>query len=124
MRILLTLIFTLASFSLAQAHAFLDHAEPKVGSTLTASPSVVKIWFTMEVQGALTKIEVFDATGREVDKKDSKVDAADNALMIVSVPKLEAGTYKVVWHAVCPWGHHTTGSFAFKVTEPSAPKKE
>jgi methionine-rich copper-binding protein CopC len=38
--------------------------------------------------------------------------------MIVSVPKLPAGAYKVVWHAVCPWGHHTTGVFTFDVTKP------
>jgi len=72
----------------------------------------------MEVQGALSKIEVFDATGREVDNKDAKVDPTAKALMVVSVPKLPAGAYKVVWHAVCPWGHHTTGDFTFKVTEP------
>ncbi len=83
-----------ACTSLAEAHAYLDHAEPKVGSTVKASPSVVKIWFTMEVQGPLTTIEVFDATGREVDKKDAKLDPNNKALMAVSVPKLAAGTYK------------------------------
>ena len=109
--------FFIACATLAEAHAFLDHAEPKVGSTLKGSPTAVKIWFTMEVQGALSKMEVFNAQGDEVDLKDAKVDAADKTLMVVSVPKLPAGTYKVVWHAVCPWGHHTTGNFSFKVTE-------
>jgi methionine-rich copper-binding protein CopC len=110
-------LFT-ACATVAQAHAFLDHADPKVGSTVKGSPSVVKIWFTMEIQGALSKIEIFDGTGHEVDKKDATVDPADKALMVVSVPKLPAGTYKVVWHAVCPWGHHTTGTFTFEVTGP------
>ena len=118
MRTFLIIMFSLACLSLAQAHAFLDHADPKVGSTVTGSPSVVKIWFTMEIQGALSKIEVFDIKGHEVDKQDARVDPADKALMIVSVPKLPAGAYKVVWHAVCPWGHHTTGVFTFDVTKP------
>jgi len=108
-------LFT-ACGTLAQAHAFLDHAVPKVGSTVNGSPSVVKVWFTMEIQGALSKIEVFDVKENEVDKKDAKVDPADKALMVVSVPKLPAGTYKVVWHAVCPFGHPTTGTFTFDVT--------
>ena len=34
----------LAGLSLAQAHAFLDHADPKIGSTVTGSPSVLKAW--------------------------------------------------------------------------------
>jgi len=118
MRAFLTLIFTLACFSPAQAHAFLDHADPKVGSTVDLSPSVVKIWFTMDVQGPLTNIQVFDVAGHEVDKKDDKIDPNNKALMFVSVPKLPSGTYKVVWHAVCPWGHHTTGNFTFVVAGP------
>jgi methionine-rich copper-binding protein CopC len=116
MRLFLTAIFTLAGFSLAQAHAFLDHAEPKVGSTLTASPSVVKIWFTEELEGAFSKIQVFDSSGKEVDQKDFKVDSAEKDLMTVSVSKLPAGTYKVAWSAVAVDTHHTTGTFTFKVT--------
>jgi len=118
MRPFLTILFTLASLSLAHAHAFLDHADPKVGSTVVHSPSVVKIWFTMEVQSTLTKIQVFDAAGHEVDKNDATVDPANKVLMAVSVPKLPSGMYKVIWHAVCPWGHHTTGDFTFNVAGP------
>jgi len=118
MRTLLTLLFTLASFSLAHAHAFLDHAEPKVGSTVKGAPSVVKIWFTMEVQPTLTNIQVFDSAGHEVDKKDARIDQKNNALMFVSLPTLPAGAYKVEWHAVCPWGHHTSGTYTFDVAGP------
>ena len=115
MRNLLIVLFSLAGLSLAQAHAFLDHAEPKVGSTLTASPSVVKIWFTEELEAAFSKIHVFDAKGAEVDKKDVAVDAADKSLMTVSVPTLPPGTYKVAWSAVAVDTHHTTGTFTFTV---------
>jgi len=112
---LLIPLLSLIASSLAQAHAFLDHADPKVGSTVNGSPPVVKIWFTMEVQAALTNIQIFDSAGHEVDRKDDKIDPNNNALMIVSLPKLPMGTYKVIWHAVCPWGHHTTGNFTFDV---------
>jgi methionine-rich copper-binding protein CopC len=115
-KLFLTLGLFIACATLAKAHAFLDHADPKVGSTVKGSPSVVKIWFTMEIQGPLSKIEVFDVKEHEVDQKDAKVDPTNKSLMVVSVPKLPAGTYKVVWHAVCPWGHHTTGSFTFAIT--------
>jgi methionine-rich copper-binding protein CopC len=113
--IILTLAFFTGGASLAQAHAFLDHADPKVGSTVTASPAVVKIWFTEELEGAFSKIKVFDAKGQEVDKKDPKVDSTDKAVMTVSLPKLPAGTYKVEWSAVAVDTHHTTGTFTFDV---------
>ena len=54
----------------AWAHAFLDHADPKVGSTITTSPTQVKIWFTQNVEPVFSSIEVQDAQGQEVDKKD------------------------------------------------------
>jgi copper resistance protein C len=117
-KLFLTFGLFITCATLSKAHAFLDHANPKVGSTVKGSPSVVKVWFTMEIQGALSKIEVFDVKGHEVDKKDAKVDHANKSLMVVSVPMLPAGAYKVVWHAVCPWGHHTAGSFTFQVTGP------
>ena len=108
----------MAGFSLAQAHAFLDHADPKVGSTIKGSPSVVKIWFTEELEPAFSKIQVFDSTGKEVDAKDVKVDSSNKALMTVSVSNLPAGTYKVKWSAVAVDTHHTTGGFSFQVASP------
>jgi len=106
--------------TLAQAHAFLDHADPKVGSLLKASPSAVKIWFTEELDPASCNLQVFDAAGKEIDKKDVKIDPAQKLLMSVSVPKLAAGTYKVLWNAGCACGcnHHTNGTFTFAVGGP------
>jgi methionine-rich copper-binding protein CopC len=79
---------------------------------------VVKAWFTEELEPAFSNIKVFDATGKEIDNKDVKVDSTDKSLMSVSVPKLPAGTYKVKWSAVAVDTHHTTGTFTFTVTGP------
>ena len=118
MRALLIIVFTLAGFSLAQAHAFLDHAEPKVGSTQAEPPPQMKIWFTEELEGAFSKIQVFDAGGNEVDQKDVKIDPTNKAVMTVSLPKLRPGTYKVKWSAVAVDTHHTTGTFTFTIKTP------
>src|SRR5271168_622557 len=117
-RPILILTLSLASISLAQAHAFLDHADPRVGSTVRGSPPLVTIWFTEKLEGAFSKIQVFDSQGKEVDRKDVKVDPTDKSLMSVPVPQLPAGAYKVAWSAVAVDTHHTTGTFTFKVTEP------
>ncbi len=110
-RFLLIPFLSLAVCSLAQAHAFLDHADPRVGSTVTAL-SQVTVFMTEELEGAFSKLQVFDAKGTEVDKKDVKV---SGATMTVSVPKLGAGTYKVIWKAVATDTHKTNGTFTFTV---------
>jgi methionine-rich copper-binding protein CopC len=99
----------------ASAHAFLDHADPKVGSVVTASPAVIKIWFTQEIEPDFSVIEVRDSQGNQVDKKDSHVDANDEKLLIVSLPNLPDGQYAVSWKVVSVDTHHTQGDFKFTV---------
>jgi copper resistance protein C len=111
-------VFLFAAATFAHAHAFLDHADPRVGSTVKQSPVQIKIWFTEELEGAFSKIEVFDPSGRQVDKKDSKVDSANKVVMTVALPKLAAGNYLVKWNAVAVDTHHTMGTFTFEVSAP------
>lgn len=99
----------------AWAHAFLDHAEPKVGSVITNSPAEIKIWFTQNLESAFSKIEVRDAQGKEVDKKDAHLDNKDKSLLVVSLPQLPAGIYTVNWHAVSVDTHKTQGHFEFTI---------
>jgi copper resistance protein C len=105
----------LAWKSSARAHAFLDHAEPKVGSTVTNSPAEIKIWFTQNLEPAFSTLEVQDAQDKEVDKKDAHLDDKDKSLFLVSLPQLPAGTYTVIWHAVSVDTHKTQGHFEFTV---------
>ena len=103
--------FLLGVTSLARAHAFLDHAEPRVGSTV-AAPDHVELWMTEDLEPAFTKVKVFDSQNQEIDKKDTRI---SGATMTVSLPKLAPGTYLVKWSAVAVDTHHTTGTFSFTV---------
>lgn len=98
-----------------EAHAFLKDAAPGVGSTIQTSPDEVRIRFTENIEPAVSGIQVFDASGKEVDKRDLHLDRADHALLHVSLPLLGAGTYKVVWRVVSVDTHVTRGSFTFRV---------
>src|ERR1700757_4603317 len=80
-----------------EAHAFLQRAEPSVGSTVQTSPPEVRIRFTENIEPAFSSIQVFDSSGKQVDKRDVHLDSSDQALLHVSVPRLGVGTYKVVW---------------------------
>jgi len=98
-----------------EAHAFLQQAKPGVGSTVQGSPNEVKIRFTEKIEPAFSKIQVFAASGKEVDKRDVHLDRSDPALLIVSLPKLGPGTYKVVWRVVSIDTHVAEGNFTFHV---------
>jgi methionine-rich copper-binding protein CopC len=111
--ILFVLAIGLCEF--ASAHAFLDHAEPRVGSKVATAPDVVKIWFTQELEAAFSSIKVFDSGGNEVDKKDTHQDDKNKKLLMVSLSSLPPGEYKVVWQVVSVDTHRTNGDFKFKV---------
>jgi hypothetical protein len=114
-RPLLALGLLLLGAPLAGAHAFLDHAEPKVGSTVPGAPTVVKVWFTQKLVAAFSDLQVFDAAGKEVDKRDKKLDNSDPELLTVSTPALKPGKYKVTWRAASVDTHVTHGDFTFEV---------
>jgi copper resistance protein C len=113
--VLSLLLIVLFGSAEIEAHAFLQRAEPAVGSTVQKSPGAVRIWFTENVEPAFSKIQVFDASGKEVDKRDVDLDRSDQKLLHVSLPPLEAGIYKVVWRVVSTDTHVTNGNFTFRV---------
>lgn len=118
MRRALSWLAALAALSLpgaALAHAFLDRAQPAVGSTVHGSPAEVKLWFTQRLEPAFSRVRVLDADGREVDAKDKRVDAGDATLMRVSLPKLAPGKYRVVWRVLSVDAHATEGDYTFEV---------
>ncbi len=108
-------LIVLTGAARVEAHAFLKDTEPDVGSTIQASPSEVRIRFTENIEPAFSSIQVFDASGKEVDKRDVHLDRSDREVLHVSLPPLIAGIYKVVWRVVSVDTHVTNGSFTFRV---------
>jgi methionine-rich copper-binding protein CopC len=98
-----------------QAHAFLDHASPAVGSTVPTAPETVTMWFTQELEPAFTTATVTDASGNTVDASPAQVDPKDPTELRVVLKKLSPGTYTVSWHALSVDTHTTTGHFTFEI---------
>jgi len=97
----------------ASAHAFLDHADPRVGSTVAQSPAQVTVWFTEKLEPAFSTLKVQDASGKDVDAHDGKV---EGGRMHVTIPNsLAPGKYRVVWRALSVDTHVTDGQFTFEV---------
>jgi len=101
----------------ARAHAYPEHAEPKVGSTVPPSPSQVRIWFDSELEPAFSSIEVHAPGGAKLSDGRGHVDPSDPRLLEVNVPQLAPGTYRVAWSVVARDGHRTSGDYEFTVRQ-------
>ena len=110
--LLIAMLFAPAA---VRAHAFLDHADPAVGSTVPTAPAIVHIWFTQELEPAFSWIQVTDKSGASVSDGTSAVDPGNNQEMDIKLKPLQAGTYTVKWHALSVDTHTTQGDFTFQV---------
>lgn len=115
MKCIVSFLILLTASAGLEAHAFLKDANPGVGSTIQTSPSEVRIRFTENIEPAVSSIQVFDASGKEVDKHDLHLDRSDHTLLHISLRQLRAGTYKVVWRVVSADTHVTNGNFTFRI---------
>lgn len=99
----------------AFAHAYLDRTSPGGASTVRGSPAEVKLWFSHALEPAYSSVRVLDKAGRQVDRKDTRVDPAEAKLLKVTLERLAPGAYRVVWRVLSADGHVTRGEFAFEV---------
>jgi methionine-rich copper-binding protein CopC len=109
------LVTTIIAAPRAEAHAFLDHASPAVGSSLPTAPTAVTMWFTQQLEPAFTTATVSNKSGNRVDAGPAQVDAKDPTELRVPLKPLPPGTYTVSWHALSVDTHTTTGHFTFTV---------
>ncbi|UPK40461.1 copper resistance protein CopC [Bradyrhizobium sp. 186] len=108
------MLLLLASLSAgdACAHAFLDHAEPRVGNKVGNPPREVTLWFTQKLEAAFSSITVTGPSGQRVDAGKARVSGDQ---MSVSLKGGGAGTYHVNWRVLSVDTHTTDGSFTFQV---------
>ena len=97
----------------ALAHAMLDHASPKVGSSSPAAPHEVVLWFTENLEPAFSQIEVRNESGAIVSSGKARLGAANE--LRVPLKALGPGTYKVSWRVLSVDTHRTQGDFSFRV---------
>ncbi len=111
--------FALAELLIAppavRAHAFLDHSDPAVGSTVPASPDVMHLWFTQQVEPAFSSVTVTDQSGADVGDGPAAIDPSNPSELDVKLKHLSAGTYTVKWHVLSVDTHTTQGDFTFHV---------
>jgi copper resistance protein C len=108
-------VSTLLMTSSAFAHAFLERADPPVGSEITSAPHQITLNFTEGVEPLFCSVEIHDAQGQVMPVGKPHTAPGDDRRLLVDVPDLHAGHYKVTWHVTSVDTHKTEGSFQFSV---------
>jgi len=99
----------------AHAHAFLERAEPRTGSTVSSAPAELRLWFSEPLEGAFSSVEVTDGQGRPVHAARAQVDPRERGLLHVPLTPLPPGSYTANWRAVSVDTHVSEGHFVFHV---------
>src|SRR5260370_5628314 len=109
------------------AHAILLSSDPAKGSTLSASPNQIRMWFSENLNQAFSTAYIVNAANSaanvqkdvktHVDKGDAHVSTADSKEMDVSLkPNLPSAVYVVLYRTQsADDGHILSGYFIFTV---------
>jgi methionine-rich copper-binding protein CopC len=118
MKLLLTTTMAVSlAVDTAIAHAFLDHAVPGVGMTVSGPVRELRLWYTQGVVTAFSAVAVSSSTGGAIPASRPVNDPSDQQIVIVRLGRaLGPGTYTVSWRALSVDTHTTTGTFHFTVT--------
>jgi hypothetical protein len=99
----------------AAAHAFLDRADPKVGSRAAPPPAQIRLWFTQRLEPTLCVVKVDGPTGFGGAEAARPLGPDSRALFVAFRKPVPAGRYVVHWRVVSVDSHMTQGDFSFEV---------
>jgi len=113
--LIIGLAVALAFGQAAAAHAFLDRAEPKVGSRIAAPPTQVRLRFTQSLEPTLCVVKVDGPAGFGGAMAAQPL-GGDSRVLVIGLRKpVPAGRYVVRWRVVSVDSHTTAGDFSFEV---------
>jgi len=94
----------------ALAHAMLERASPPVGGSVSGSPGEVRLWFSEAIEPRFSGAEVTGPAGRVGGRA-----SVSGKQLVIGLPRLAPGSYRVNWHVISVDTHKTEGSFTFEV---------
>ena len=113
-RLLITALIALAPAA-AAAHAFLDHADPRVGSATVKAPTRIQLWFTEGLEPAFCRVIVTGPPGFRGAGPAKPVAGDPRSLAVDLGGPVPPGAYIVRWRVLSADTHVTEGDFSFRV---------
>jgi methionine-rich copper-binding protein CopC len=99
------------------AHAFLDHAVPGVGLTVSGPVREIRLYYSQGVVTAFSHVHVASAAGAVIPTGKLVNDPSDQQTVIVRLGRaLGPGTYSLSWQVTSVDTHVTQGTFTFTVS--------
>jgi copper resistance protein C len=101
----------------AFAHAFLDHAVPGVGMTVSGQVREIRLYFTQGVVTAFSHVHVASDAGAVIPTGKLVNAPSDQQTVIVRLGRaLGPGGYSLSWQVTSVDTHVTQGTFHFTVS--------
>src|SRR3954462_10621442 len=113
-RLLMASVLSLLGVS-AGAHAFLSHAMPPVGGVVPVAPREVRLTFSEGIESTFSRIELAKADGQPISTTPVMVDPRDNTQLVLPLPPLVPGRYRVKWRVISVDTHPTEGDYPFEI---------
>jgi copper transport protein len=105
-----------------KAHANLIRSVPDAGAVLVEAPPEIVLEFSEELDPAVAKVEIWDASGQVVIPGPGVVDPDTPRILRLRIDTLPDGTYSAIWRVRSAVdGHITNSSLGFSIGEASSP---
>lgn len=107
-------LFPFPSFTFA--HAYIIKSTPYDNEILGQTLKKVSIQFDETVQSVHNSIQVYDAKGNRVDRKNGHVNAKNTTILECGLNQsLPNGTYRIQWNVISNDGHPVQGVIPFQI---------
>ncbi|MDR4516744.1 MAG: copper resistance protein CopC [Nitrosomonas sp.] len=109
------LLVALMQANTVWAHASLVKSDPPRRASLSKSPAQIQLWFNEEIETAYASVAVLDSNGKTVSVDEPKAVEEDPKSVILAMPELEPGSYKVQFRVLSVDGHVVESDYSFRI---------
>ncbi|ASN03528.1 copper resistance CopC/CopD family protein [Virgibacillus necropolis] len=121
--ILLLFSLSITLPSTVEAHTSLVEATPAADSQLEEIPETVTLTFSSTIAPNLSSVSITDQNDEQVKGTTKKI-SDDQKSILLQLPELKAGNYKVSYKVVSTDGHPVEGTYNFTLNLPEPMKNE
>ena len=82
---------------------------------MSVAPREIRLTFTEGIEPAFSRIELATAEGQPIGTGPATVDPRDNTQLVLPLPPLAPGRYRVKWRVVSMDTHPTEGDYMFEI---------
>jgi len=101
----------------AFGHAFLERADPPVGSDVVTAPHTLTLRFTEAVEPLFSTVDIHDADGAAVAIGKPHTASGNDRELVVTLPEPHKDRYTVSWHLTSVDTHTAEGGFHFTLNK-------